>query len=974
MERVVYILTPEANRLVCTVRLTKLMKWEAFSQVDTSNLEVLFQARFAAYIRPEDRPILLSLMQLQRRPGVPPRLEGLDGREVFDRMCATGRLLFAEGRRVRLQTSHAEPVDLSWQQRPDGRWQPTVSLRDGASPFALNPPVYIDTLACTCGDLTHAAPAGLVAQWLAASALDDDAATAFCLQLAKRFPETPFPSPPCVRLEETTATRPVALLTIAESSLVTRRDRRAPWVDLRNRLRLRLRFRYGDAVVAWDATESTVSYREHDSVVRVSRDRAGEKRILEQLRTWGFTDEDDASPAGFFNFDSATFRLQAPFSWRDTLSRIFPPLDPAQWQVTSARGVLVQVSAVSDFFSQADELKDGSYLLTAGVSAGGQRFPILAALHQALRGMGRQRRANDVERWLREGDFALSRPISSADADTDAVELVALPPELLARLVEHVHELFDARPLAPDGRIRLGKWRVAELVNADLCRSGDAAREVNLAELCERLRVGVDVHPRPAPAGLRAELRGYQQRGLGWLHSLNTVSAGGILADDMGLGKTVQLIAHLLELKQSGQLTRGALIVAPTSVLDTWEGELGRFAPELTVGRYHGSERDAVWQRVSGQDVTLTSYSLLWRDVERLASQPWSLAVLDEAQYIKNAAARTAQAARSLQADRRLCLTGTPIENHLQDVWSLFEFLLPGFLGDEATFCEQTSRLADDPDEAAFAGILRDRLRRRLAPFVLRRRKEDVLPDLPRKTEVVHAVAMTSIQAERYAALRKQARQVVRDAVREQGLGGARMCVLTQLLRLRQMCCDPRLVDDEAHPSAAATDSAKLTALLELVAQLQAQGSRTLVFSQFTSMLDLISRALTAEGRDHLILTGATPDRARVVEQFQTGACPLFLISLRAGGVGLNLTAADSVIHYDPWWNPAVERQATDRSHRLGQTKPVFVYKLIVDDSIESKIQELQRTKLELARDLLSEGDIAQLTLDEGTIDYLLED
>jgi SNF2 family DNA or RNA helicase len=507
-----------------------------------------------------------------------------------------------------------------------------------------------------------------------------------------------------------------------------------------------------------------------------------------------------------------------------------------------------------------------------------------------------------------------------------------------------------------------------------LCRPTAEARVNDLARLCARLGTGVEVHPRPAPVGLRAELRAYQQRGLGWLHVLGTVTAGGILADDMGLGKTVQLIAHLLELKSAGQLNRGALIVAPTSVIDTWAAELARFAPMLNVGRYHGSDRGAVWQKAERPDVTITTYSLLWRDIEPLAALSWDLAVLDEAQYIKNASARTAQAARRLNADRRLCLTGTPIENNLQDIWSLFEFTMPGFLGDEASFREQTARLSDDEGEAAFAAILRDRLRRRLAPFVLRRRKEEVLPDLPAKSEVVHAVAMTPAQADLYADVREEARQAVRDAVRDQGPGGARMCILTQLLRLRQVCCDPRLLERGDGPAASAADSAKLTAFLDLMAQLQAQGSRTLVFSQFTSMLALISDALRAEGRDHLILTGETEDRARLVERFQAGECPIFLISLRAGGVGLNLTAADSVIHYDPWWNPAVERQATDRSHRLGQTKPVFVYKLIVDDSIESKIQELQRTKLELARDLLSEGDIAHLTLDQSTIDYLLEE
>jgi hypothetical protein len=976
VERVVYILSPEAGKLSCVVRLTKLMKWEAFSQADYSQLQTLFHARFSDYLRPEDRVILLSLIQLQRRPGHWPLLEGAAGRDVFDRMLETGRLFFCDGRHVRLQRNAPEPVVLSWERRPEGRWQPAVSLRSGLSAFSLNPPVYLDPQACTCGELLHAAPAALLAEWLGCSPMDETAVGAFCLRLAGRFPEITFPTPPCVRVEEARDERPVALLTVQERSLLSREEQQAKWVELRDRLRLRVRFRYGKGVVAWDAEQSTVSHGQAGNVVRVSRDRPEEGRMLEQLRSWGFTEDTDNTRSDLFNFDTANFRLTAPAAWREVLSGTFTSLDPVRWQVEWAKGLTVRVAGESDVYGQAEGVGEQDYALEAGVAVGGLRFPLLAPLHRALRAMARKRRLDEVEAWLRDGDFALAVDAVAAEGTPEArgVSLIALPSAALVRLTEHVHELFAARPLAADGRARLGKWRVAELLNAGVCRPSSHARANDLATLCARLATGIEVHARAAPAELRAELRLYQQRGLGWLHALNAVSSGGILADDMGLGKTVQLIAHLLELKRAGSLSRGALIVAPTSVIDTWQAELERFAPSLTVGRYHGSERDAVWQKVDHHDVTLTTYSLLWRDIGRLGEQPWDLAVLDEAQYIKNAAARTAEAARSLKAERRLCLTGTPIENRLQDIWSLFEFILPGFLGDEVTFREQTARLAEDDGEAAFATVLRDRLRRRLSPFVLRRRKQEVLPDLPEKTEVVHSVAMTAVQAERYAAMRQAAREAVGVAVRDHGLAGARMCILTQLLRLRQVCCDPRLVGGETAGLARAEDSAKLNAFLELIGQLQSQGSRTLVFSQFTSMLVLLSEALRAQNREHLLLTGETRDRARVVEQFQSGECPLFLISLRAGGFGLNLTAADSVIHYDPWWNPAVEQQATDRSHRLGQTKPVFVYKLIVDDSIESKIQELQRTKLHLARDLLSEGDIAELKLDQNTLDYLLSE
>jgi hypothetical protein len=974
VDRLVYILTPLERKLACTVRLTRLMKWEAFKEAGFAELRALFHAQHAEALRPEDRPILLGLMQQQPRKGEPPVLEGAYGRELFGRLLDTGRLFFATGRHVRLRAAAPEAVELGWEEHSGTRWRPAVSLRTGALPFALDPPIYLDPEACTAGDLAHEVPSGLLAQWLATSPLDEAEAARFCLRLAKRFPESHFPTPACVRLDEQTRMRPVAVLVLQTRALLGRDELRANWIDLRERLRLRLRFRYGEALIDWDAPEATVSHREGDRIIRLRRDSEGERAVLDQLRGWGFMEDSAAAGSGFFNFDSTHFRLGEPATWRETLGEVFPRLDPAHWEVERASGLVLREGAEDALYGHSEALDEETFTLELGISVEGRTVALLPLLHQALRGMGPRRRPADVEGWLREGDFGIRLEEAPGKGDDPhALSLVMLPPGLLLRLVEHVHEVFDRRPFGTDGRLRLGRWRMAELATAGLAAEA-AAPLVEVSRLCERLRDGIEVRPRPAPATLRATLRPYQESGLGWLHTLAEIGAGGILADDMGLGKTVQVMAHLLELKRAGHLAQGALVVAPTSVIDNWESELARFAPDLKVGRYHGTEREAAWHQRAEQDVTLTSYALLWRDLPRLARHPWDLAILDEAQFIKNASARTARAARALTATRRLCLTGTPVENHLQDLWSLFEFLLPGFLGDETSFREGVSQPLVEDTESAFAGILRDRLRRRIAPFVLRRRKEEVLPELPEKTEVVHAVAMTPGQAERYATVRRLARRTVRVAVDSDGLAGARLGILAQLLKLRQICCDPRLTEVEGVAPAEEAESAKLSALMELVGQLQADGSRILIFSQFTTMLDLISAALRAEGREHLMLTGKTRERAALVERFQSGACPLFLISLRAGGFGLNLTAADSVIHYDPWWNPAVERQATDRSHRLGQTKPVFVYKLIVEDSIEARIQELQHRKLELMRDLLSEGDHAHLALDEDTLDFLLGD
>lgn len=972
MDRIVYILTPTERMLTCVVRTTKLMKWESFSAVDFPNLRALFRPQYASYVGPEDHAILMGLIQLVKREGEAPVLDGEYGGEVFQKMLQTRRLFCASGDHIRLQAGPAIPAHLGWESLPGDLWRPSVHLSTATSAlaFALNPPIYLDGPVHTCGPLELSEPRRLVTTWLAAKPMGETEVASFCLRLAKNYPETTFPTPDCVKLNEVAAAQPRALLTVQTRSITDRREQRAAWVDLRDHLRLRLRFRYGEGVVAWDAAETTVSHRRDGEIVRVARDSAWERQVIAELDAWGFQTEDTGGgDAGFFNFDSSVFALRAGFTWRDWLGQTLPGLDGAKWEVEFTKGLRVTLAGESDVYSDAIDQGNGGFSVDLGVEIGGRKISLLPILHQALRRVAKRNPAAMLD-GLRTGDFAVR--VDAGAEESPRHDLVSLPGALLVRVTDHLHEMFDRKPFGADGRTRVNQWRVGELVVAGLLveKSGDGLAEI--VKLCERLGAGIAVAARPAPLALRARLRPYQELGLGWLHTLDEVAAGGILADDMGLGKTVQTIAHLLELRAAGRLTKGVLIVAPTSVIDNWEDELARFAPGLTVGRFHGADRDARWEQTLHRNVVVTTYALLWRDIERLRTRQWDLAILDEAQYIKNAASRTSLAARGLNADRKLCLTGTPIENRLEDIWALFEFLLPGFLGDESTFKNLIAKPLTDDDESMFADVLRARLRKRLAPFVLRRSKADVLPDLPEKTEVVLAVSMTPAQADLYESVRQEAADGIQHALREKGLAASRIQILTRLLKLRQICCDPRLLDGERTNDGAIDDSAKLVALLDLIDRLHAQGDRTLIFSQFTSMLDLIAAALDAADRKYLMLTGKTRDRAEVVRRFQAGECPLFLISLKAGGAGLNLTAANSVIHYDPWWNPAVERQATDRSHRIGQGKPVFVYKLITDDSIESKIQQLHRTKLALVEGLLSEGDVERLELDETTIDYLL--
>ena len=412
-------------------------------------------------------------------------------------------------------------------------------------------------------------------------------------------------------------------------------------------------------------------------------------------------------------------------------------------------------------------------------------------------------------------------------------------------------------------------------------------------------------------------------------------------------------------------MDRPALIVLPTSLIFNWKREAERFAPELRVLKLHGADRSSLFEQIPQHDVCLTTYPLLWRDHEKLAAHDYHLLILDEAQTVKNTGSQAAKAVRLLRARHRLCLTGTPMENHLGELWAQFDFLLPGFLGESKDF----TRSWRTPIEKHGDLIRRELLARRVAPFILRRRKDDVAKELPPKTEVLRTVELTGRQRDLYETVRVAMDKRVREEVASRGFARSRIVILDALLKLRQVCCDPRLLKTDA--ALRVKERAKLDLLMDMLENLLAEGRKVLVFSQFTAMLDLIKTELDDAGIGSVMLTGDTTHREAVVRRFQEGTVPVFLISLKAGGVGLNLTNADTVIHYDPWWNPAAEAQASDRAYRIGQDKPVFVYKLIARGSVEEKIQQLQQAKASLARGVLEGGSQTQLQLSEDDLQAL---
>jgi SNF2 family DNA or RNA helicase len=473
----------------------------------------------------------------------------------------------------------------------------------------------------------------------------------------------------------------------------------------------------------------------------------------------------------------------------------------------------------------------------------------------------------------------------------------------------------------------------------------------------------------PALGELEGTLRPYQRQGVAWLQFLRQNNFGGILADEMGLGKTLQTLAHLAAVRSTTSNTSSLphLIICPTSLVFNWVAEAKRFTPQLSVLALHGSERHEQFKDISRHDLIITSYALIRRDAELYQQAEFDTVVLDEAQHIKNRQTQNAQAVKAIKARHRLVLTGTPLENSVLDLWSIFDFLMPGYLGTATDFRERYEvPIIREKNSSAQA-----RLAKRLKPFILRRLKQEVAQDLPAKLEQISFCELNPGQRAAYQQFIEATRKEVLAAVGEQGERRARMVALSALLRLRQTCCDLRLLSPDQSKDAAA--SGKVELFNELLEEVLDGGHRVLVFSQFVSMLTILREQLTAKEIKFCYLDGSTANRMEIVDQFQRDpTIPVFLISLKAGGTGLNLTGADTVIHFDPWWNPAVEDQATDRAHRIGQARVVTSYKLIARDTVEEKILTLQNRKREIIKATLSGEEEFTSALTWGEIQELL--
>jgi len=875
-------------------------------------------------------------------------IEGDIGHLLMGKLLESGRVFWGSGREQALARAPAQTLAFDWQANDKGEFMLDVRLADSAG-FTLvpaDPPWYIDTDALVTGPLEGTPTASLLAEMINAPPLPEAHVQAVSNYLASRLPEVALPlpvKPNFIHVDE--APRPVLIMQSRDDSP----DIRAFYASVR--------FRYADYVLPFDGldTDATIEGKTPDgNPLVLKRDLDAEVRHIVDFskRHPGF-ESAVAMDSAFFSRADRVPRAKdvqdIAHAWRDLLANR-AELEAAGWTVQVREPFDLSFQNVTQVEATVSETSSNWFDMALKLKHGEQTYDLLPL----------------VIDWL-QGDSRDSSILLQADGG----EWLEIAPELFEPVARTLLELYDdaatARREIPDDQLRLPRTRAGSLDELEAAWDNQGISVAwhdaqNVFSLAERLRAfdGID---RPGlPSGVNATLRPYQLDGMGWLGFLAEYGFNGILADDMGLGKTVQALAHLQHERDIGRLTQPTLIVAPTSLLGNWRREAARFTPGLRTLVWHGTDRKSRQRHLENVDIVITSYALVTRDVTLLADLDFGCIILDEAQAIKNPAAKVTQALKALPIERRLCLTGTPLENHLGELWSQFDFLMPGFLGSRKHF----NRYFRTPIETHGSEERRERLASLIRPFLLRRRKEQVATELPPKTEIIREVALEPEQAQLYESIRVSMEHRVRALLAERGLGRSHIEMLDALLKLRQTCCHPALVKLDS--ARGVTQSAKTELVLSMLEELIDEGKKILLFSQFTEMLGLLERELVERDIRYVKLTGRTRRRDDVIDAFQHGDVPLFLISLKAGGTGLNLTAADTVIHYDPWWNPAVETQASDRAHRIGQTKPVFIYKLVASNTVEEKILGMQDRKRALADQTINQGEggaLAGLTADD---------
>jgi superfamily II DNA or RNA helicase len=890
------------------------------------------RGQYPRYVGERDESVLEMLLS-QRSDG-PWSLQGRSGARVVQRVMASGRAFWGSLRSPPLREGAPRRARLSWRIEESGEQHLAGHVDDSAAVLLrLEPAIYVDVATREWGVVELPCSQALVDRY-AGRRVSPEQVHALIDELDGEANITTFPRP--------------ARLVIERQSLSGLRAR----LNLGAGAEARQQYLYNGAAVdsqCLDAHGDYVRIVVSGMVREIPRDREREKALAARL---------------------ASVLPQRPSgcdAWLSFVLDAAPALESEGWEIVIEAGFPFRLAHLDRWFGELESAShDDWFSLQLGAMVDGRPVNLLSALAAYLQDSAAG------ESVQGSAPIAAHEPSSLQIGEHWLMRLedgryLPIGMDRIRRIAAMLVELFDPDGLDDQRRLvmpRAQRYRLAPLLEFGevTLRSSEPA----VRELAGEINELTAIEPVAVPEGFRAELRPYQCEGLAWLQFLRRHRLGGLLADDMGLGKTVQAVAHLLLEKDAGRLQRPALIVAPVSALANWQHEIQHFAPALRWLTLHGPGRRERFAAIASADVVITGYPQLQLDTDLLLEQDFYMVILDEAQLIKNPRARVSQVARALRTEHRLCLTGTPVENHLGELWALFAFAEPRLLGEERQFQRQYRA----PIERGGDRLRAESLAERLAPCLLRRTKDAVARELPPKSEMIETIVLDERQRDFYDAIRLASHRRLREILERQGLARSQITILDTLLKLRQACCDPRLV--AAGGANETIPSAKLDWLATALPELAADGRRILLFSQFTSMLRLIEAKVRELEIPYCLLTGETRERAAQVERFQAGGAPLFLISLKAGGTALNLTAADTVIHYDPWWNPAAEAQATDRAHRIGQERPVFVYKLIAQNTVEERMLALQEEKRALAAGIYASGAGSPLALSEADLERLL--
>lgn len=938
-------------------------------------------AKPAKYMAPEDLLPATLYAQLARQTyqtnGV--FLEGPQGSLLLQKALETGRLFDLADRNdpkfiLRGEVISPEPI---WQTGPDGSSTPgfapplsdALAFIDCAPPFALLPLAGEEKL--TLHELkTEQYSFELLKAWRSGPTLGPKEMATVAKHFKKESPTLPAPVAPKTKT-----------LGKKKPTIHLHLHRANPFAHGGHHLSGKpepiigtLTFQYHGHEFTPDLSvepsgKATFTAATKDSLYTIPRDTAFERdTVLLLVREHAFVPASVIDERIAPNHRSALLPHTPPSGWdaaaADFLHRSVPQLEREGWHITVADEARFEVHHIgheqweTGLTEDHDQGIDWFRFSASYLTPEGEKQPLLPLLSTFLKTLDFAVLGDSFDEQL--SDLGEDHETLLKDPD-DPQTFLAFPTTRLLRLAKTLHDLFGTHsPEEP-----LHRLQAATL--ADELEMDSSQTLKDLASLGHRLHHLSELPQPKIPKALQATLRDYQLEGFHWMQFLARHSLHGILADDMGLGKTIQTLAHL-QAEVSGRRTQKtpSLVIAPTSVVGNWRAEAKKFTPKLKTLLLHGPDRHDDFPRIPEVHLVITSYALLVRDFDLLKEQDFHLLILDEAQYIKNPVSKVSQRVCKLKARHRLSLSGTPLENHLGELWSQMRFLMPGLLGSSETF-RQKFRTPIEKHQDARARL---NLSSRVAPLILRRTKEAVATELPPKTEILHRIPLNKGQVDLYETLRAAMDDRIRDAIADKGLAKSQIIVLDALLKLRQICCHPQLLNIPAAQQI--KNSAKLDFLTnDLLPTLLEEGRRILLFSTFTSMLALIEEHLKKKKIAFSKITGATTNRQAEIDRFQNGEQPIFLISLKAGGTGLNLTAADTVIHYDPWWNPAAENQATDRAYRIGQDKPVFVHKLISEGTIEERIVQLQSQKTKLVEALLSE-ETSKLNLDKETLANLL--